>query len=288
MKRPHVPVHMGSSWCRTLEVPLCAVTEAGFPPGALLDTHTHDRAVFGVMLRGSFETRMNARVLACDQSSSWVEPRAEKHANAVGPKGAWVIVVQPDPARVEDYESLTGFLDALHLDSNPHVLLHARRVAAEIANPDALTPLAIEAAVLSMLVCASRQKLVRERARHAPSWLRSARDIVHETFRNTTGLTAIARLVDVPPTQLAHSFRQYYGTTVGAYSRELRLAWALSRLESTEEGLASIALQAGYADQSHMNRECKARTGFTPRQLRLRAGVQSDERVASGPTARTD
>lgn len=271
MKRAHVPITMGSAWARTLELPLCAVTEAHFPPGALLEAHTHDRAVFGVMLQGSFETRIATHALACDRSSSWVEPREAKHANAVGTGGAWVVVVQPNPARAAEYEALAHFLDSIYLNRNPEIASHARRVAGEIASPDGLTPLSIESAVLAMLASAARLSLIRERGRQAPAWLRRARDIIHENFQSAPGLTDIARSVDVPPTQLAHSFKQRFGTTVGGYARELRLAWVLERIVSTDEALASLALQAGYADQSHMHRECKARTGFTPRQLRLRS-----------------
>jgi AraC family transcriptional regulator len=269
MKKAHVPVTMGSSWSRSLELPLCSVTEAHFPPGSLLPAHTHDRATFGVMLKGSFETRIGARSLACDRSTSWVEPREEKHENAIGKSGAWVIVVQPDNARPE-FEPLAGFLDAIHLQRNGEVMSHARRVAAEIARPDALTMLSIESAVLGMLASAARLTVLRERARHAPPWLRQARDIIHETFRSAPGLSEIARAVGVPPTQLAHAFRQFYGTTAGDYARELRFAWALERIVSTTWPLARLAVQAGFADQSHLTRECKARTGFTPLQLRKR------------------
>jgi AraC family transcriptional regulator len=262
---------MGCAGSRTLELPLCTVTEARFPPRALLDMHTHNRAVFGVMLRGSFETRMGARCLPCEQSSSWVEPREEKHANAVGAAGAWVIVVQPNPERAQDYEAVGEFLDSVFLERVPELIPHARRVAAEIAKPDGLTPLSIEAAALAMLTAAARSTLVRERARKAPPWLRRAREIVHETLGSAPGLSEIARSVDVAPTQLAHSFRQFYGMTVGAYARELRFAWALERIVTTDEALSRIAVLAGYADQSHMTRESRTRTGFTPRELRVRA-----------------
>jgi AraC-like DNA-binding protein len=41
-----------------------------------------------------------------------------------------------------------------------------------------------------------------------------------------------------------------------------------ARQEAAEPvSLADIAAQAGYADQSHLSRECKAVTGMTPRQF---------------------
>jgi AraC family transcriptional regulator len=269
MKKAPVPVTMGSSWSRSLQLPLCSVTEAHFPAGALLPTHTHNRATFGVMLDGSFETRIGAHALACDRSTSWVEPREEKHENAIGKRGAWVVIVQPDNERPE-FEPLLGFLDTIHLERSGEVVTQARRVAAEIARPDALTMLTVESAVLGMLASAARLSVIREHARVAPVWVRQARDLIHESFRSAPGLSEIASAVGVPPTQLAHAFRRYYGTSLGDYARELRFAWALERIISTTCPLARLALQAGFADQSHLNRECKARTGFTPLQLRQR------------------
>jgi AraC-like DNA-binding protein len=58
--------------------------------------------------------------------------------------------------------------------------------------------------------------------------------------------------------------------------RTLRLARRRARtLRANPLPLASLALDAGYADQAHMTRELRDLTGFTPRELltRQRADV---------------
>jgi transcriptional regulator GlxA family with amidase domain len=52
--------------------------------------------------------------------------------------------------------------------------------------------------------------------------------------------------------------------TLGSYVRGLRLEWVAARLLGSEESLASIALAAGFADQSHLTRAFKAYSGLTP------------------------
>ena len=56
--------------------------------------------------------------------------------------------------------------------------------------------------------------------------------------------------------------------TLGSYVRNLRLEWVAARLLSSEEPLASLALAAGFADQSHLTRAFKRYSGLTPRAYR--------------------
>ena len=51
---------------------------------------------------------------------------------------------------------------------------------------------------------------------------------------------------------------------VGSYARQLRLTWAAARLTSSDDGIAQIALQAGFFDQSHFTRAFGRHFGLTP------------------------
>jgi AraC-like DNA-binding protein len=64
-------------------------------------------------------------------------------------------------------------------------------------------------------------------------------------------------------------FRQATGLSPHAYQRQLRLAYALTLLEQGTPP-AQVAAAAGFADQSHLNRQLKQRTGLTARQYQHR------------------
>jgi AraC-like DNA-binding protein len=51
---------------------------------------------------------------------------------------------------------------------------------------------------------------------------------------------------------------------LGSYVRRLRLEWVAAELLGSEDSLASLALAAGFADQSHLTRAFKRHTGLTP------------------------
>jgi AraC family transcriptional regulator len=264
MRRSNVPVTMGSPRFRTAATGGCTVTEAWFPPGAVLEPHTHERTIFAVMLDGSFDSVIARRRLECTPAAVWTEPREERHANYIGRAGARVLVVQPDPARRDLFESFAALTDEVHLLRHAGIAADARRVVAELDIADTLSPLAIDSLALTMMTAASRQSFGGSSHGRLPSWLARAQEILHARFRERVQLGEVAAAVGVQPSHLAHTFRRHFRTTIGAYVRSLRLDWAVGRLTTTDDPLAEIAIAAGYSDQSHFTRECRRARGLSP------------------------
>ncbi len=69
--------------------------------------------------------------------------------------------------------------------------------------------------------------------------------------------------------QLRRRFQDAVGYGPKTLQRVLRLRRFLARAAGggSDAGLASAAFAAGYADQSHLARECRALTGLSPREL---------------------
>ncbi|MGH7568203.1 MAG: helix-turn-helix domain-containing protein [Gemmatimonadales bacterium] len=251
------------------------MTEAWFPPGAVLEPHTHDRMIFAVMLEGSFHTLIAHRRLECIANTVWTEPLAERHANRVGSAGARVLVVQPQPDRGELFGAFQRLLEEVHCVTDPQIALDGRRVLTEMDLRDSVSPAAIEALALGMMVVAERRSRSEPRGAGPPPWLCRARDLLHEQFRTRLDLSEIARVADVTPSHLCQAFRRYFGTTLGEYVRRLRVVWAAERLIAGAEPVAAIAAAAGYADQSHLTREFKRAFGLGPAEYRRKGRARS-------------
>jgi AraC-like DNA-binding protein len=73
---------------------------------------------------------------------------------------------------------------------------------------------------------------------------------------------------------LAARFRAELGMTPKAVARILRFERALARLRAGDD-LAALALDSGYYDQAHFNRDFRAFAGATPTELRQPVAVQS-------------
>lgn len=267
MRPSTVPVTMGSPRFRAVDTLGCSVTEAWFSAGDVLHPHTHDRTVLAVMLHGSFETRIAGHSLDCVPGSAWTEPREERHANHIGNAGAHVLVVQPDPKRLDLFAAFDGLLHRVNYVRDARIALDARRVLLELGSADAVTPIAIDALVLDMMTTAIRRSGKTRRGK-PPVWLLRVQEMLHESFFAPLSIGQIASACNVSPSHVCHAFRRYFGTTVGDYLRTRRVNWATERLVTSDASISSIAAAAGYADQSHLTRECRRYLGVGPAEYR--------------------
>jgi len=261
-----VPITMGSSGAATLALDDFLVTDVVFPPHERLPPHTHDRAALAVMLEGSFDLSITHRVYACEPGSAVAEPGEERHGNVLGSSGAHVVVIQPNPNAALGVAGRL-FDEVRHARRSP-VCGAAWRIARELRAPDGTTPLAVAGLVLQMLAIAWRQDRRETRSGPVPRWLVRARDELHARVRNPPRIRELAAAAGVHPDHLARAFRVRFGASVGAYVRRLRLEWAATRLDGTDAPIAQIALEAGFADQSHFTRTFKRHLGLTPAQYR--------------------
>ncbi len=269
-----VPITMGASGAATLALDDFLVTDAFFPPHAYLPPHVHERASFAIMLEGSFDISICKRAYLCEPYSAVTEPAEERHDNRLGSAGAHVVVVQPDAAALERLGPCGDWFEEVHHARKAPVCAPAWRIARELRAPDRATPVAVEGLVLEMLALATRRRWTGDVPRRspAPRWLTRAREELHDRFLDPPRIRELAAAAGVHPDHLARAFRVRFGVPIGIYLRRLRLDWAATRLEAGEEGISAIALDAGFADQSHFTRTFRRHTGLTPQAYRRTFG----------------
>jgi AraC family transcriptional regulator len=270
MARQAPPVSLGSPRFRTAIQGGLLVTDAWFPPNLVLPFHLHDRTVLAVTLAGRWDSVLDRRPHVSTAGMVLTEPAGERHANHFAATGAHVVVIQPDPARVDDLMPATRFLSRVNHFSAPEALRLARRLSAEIRFPDSATPLAIEGLGCEILAAASREVVRTAGSGRSPSpiWLRRVLDRVHSTYLERLTLRDLATVASVHPAHLAREFRHHYRVSLPTYVRRLRLDWAADRLMRSDLSIAEIAAAAGFADQSHFTRAFHHELGLPPRRFR--------------------
>lgn len=67
---------------------------------------------------------------------------------------------------------------------------------------------------------------------------------------------------------VSRSFEQLYGVSPAAYRADCQAKRAWRTIVTGDDGLAGIAVEAGYADQAHMTRAVTRLTGMSPRRWR--------------------
>lgn len=98
--------------------------------------------------------------------------------------------------------------------------------------------------------------------------VRRARDYLSEHYAENVSLERLARIANLSPFHFNRVFSEQFGMPPHAFQTQLRVARAKTLLR---EGwtTAQVASEAGFADQSHLNRHFKRLAGVTPGQYRL-------------------
>lgn len=105
----------------------------------------------------------------------------------------------------------------------------------------------------------------------------AARAAIRRHLGEPLSIAELAESARVSPIALARAFKHEVGVPPHFFLTSLRVARALSLLESGHS-IADTATQVGFADQSHLNRYFRRILGTTPaRFLRAVSAVQSNE-----------
>jgi AraC family transcriptional regulator len=89
-------------------------------------------------------------------------------------------------------------------------------------------------------------------------------DFIHDNFAQPIRLSKLASLADLSPSQFGRAFKISTGTTPHLWHLDARIESAKRLLAQHRYGLADIALDTGFSEQSHFNRAFRAATGVSP------------------------
>ena len=214
--------------------------------GAVCKSFRHSNATLG---RGSFMTI----------------PAGAAHSSDFAAGGCHVLVVRP--ADGEGEHAFDSILRNRTQVTAEAAILLGWQIAKELECRDAYSPLALEGLTLELLACAGRAAGAEASDRDV-SWLHDARDLLHDSTPHPVSLRELGDVVGRHPAHVARAFRRTYGVSVAAYARSLRLEWATVAVATTDDPLTRIALEAGFADQSHFTRSFRRHHGVTPGRYR--------------------
>jgi AraC family transcriptional regulator len=270
-----VPLHHQSPHFHEVEIGPFRVTSARFNAQSRIEPHYHDRPNLGVMLAGSFDLTFGARHFDCDQGTLFLEPAGETHCNCMGCAGPSVLALQPDPGHA-DLERLVARIFREPGSARHPLARHiGLRISREAESPDEFSALMVQSLAFELLAVAGRT-FGRQKWNSAVPLAR-VEALLRESRPARLTLADLAREAGVHPSHLARVFRQRFGCSLGRFLLERRLEWAAVRLQQGDEPISRIALQAGFADQSHFTRRFRTWCGLTPHRFRT-IGVEPGPR----------
>ncbi|MGB2875115.1 MAG: AraC family transcriptional regulator [Gaiellaceae bacterium] len=248
-----IGINAGTSSRRGLRAGPFDVSQVTFAGGRRLGWHAHPRACVAVIVEGLVSKRFTRLAADAGVGTLVSMPAEESHEDLFGREGANIVVVESD----DGVESVSCFADW-------GAMFVALRIARELDLDDAFSSLAVEGLALELAAAAARGPVPRRPER----WLEEAYELLHERFREMPTAAQVAAHVGVHPAHLARSFRSHYRESIGGCARRLRLEWAAVELVRSDTRLVSLAIEAGFVDQSHFTRAFKKQFGMTPARYR--------------------
>jgi AraC family transcriptional regulator len=258
----------GEFFGRTLQRRAAAgltMAEVLYSPNTSLPRHSHERAYFCLILRGRYSENYGRRTRVCRPLTLAYHPPGEPHSQMFADRAVSSFNVEIGAEALFQASNTLGYLDQPFEYHGGAVAALGQQLHREFRRPDTDSVAVIESLTLEIL--AATQACARFDGKQ-PRWLVNAKEAIDSRFREPLTLGALAREAGVHSIHFASVFRRVHCCSVGEYMRRRRLDYARRKLSDPELSLAQIAIDAGFADQSHLTRNFKRLTGKTPGEYR--------------------
>ncbi len=230
----------------------------------VLREHQHERACFSLAIVGEFTERFQRQTLVSNRHAVLFRPAGAPHSDHYGSEDADDVLLEISNSwmqRLCQTDRLTFGVPAIrNAMENAQIV---RRLVFEMELSDGASPIAIEGLALQVASQFLR-RTIDEHSEKPPRWLRQARDMIDASYTHAMTLELISESVGVHPVHLSKEFPRYFGHSVTDFIRLRRVEYAQRELRASNVPIGQVALQAGFADQSHFNKTFKRMTGLTP------------------------
>lgn len=227
---------------------------------AQVPEHAHDWPVLSIFVLGGYRNQTDLGERLIDGPSAVFYRAGSVHRNTALSAGFEQIEIEFD-------EDWLGFGPAANTPVAHWIGGNAGSMARSLAQycSGAITASGIRAAV-GLFMGTARDACEQPHA----AWI----DVVSQNLRKDTSLRVgeLARLVGRHPSWLGSVYKQVTGEGLLEAVARFRIECASRLLRETDETYANVALDAGFCDQSHMNRS------FRRILARLPTAVRQDER----------
>ena len=188
-------------------------------------------------------------------------PPGAAHSDDIGEDGLETVSIQYDPRWLSSSALAFRYpFNRTRWTAGGIVSTYARRLAQIWCRPGVTEPELARATAAFLYALQSKEPVA------VPSWLEHVREAIESPAPPATA--ALAARLDLHPAWLARAYRAAVGEGLAETARRKRAERALPLLRLGGLPLSQVAAAAGYADQSHMNRDFRILVGRTPLQVR--------------------
>lgn len=242
-----------------LENQALRMTKTYYQDGLVMPAHAHDFTSISIVLQGLLSERVGAKTIVGGSVQTIIKPEGVVHENFFS-KDSYVLSLalkRPNMLSCQRFDVLEEWNWYAGLES--------------IGFFSALLKSGKEKQQSCML--SDWMKYLSSNAEKStgdtiPEWLLEVKAYLDLHFHDEVRSDFLADIFKVHRVYLARIFRRYFGSSIKEYLNALRVHHATGAVVMHDESLTQIALNNGFSDQSHFNRNFKKATNTTPTELR--------------------
>jgi len=255
---------------RTLDVPGFRLSEVVWDPASVIPSRWYAWPALCLVIDGGYEVEWGRHRLRCGPASLMLYPPTQAAART-SDAGSRCLTVSIDPAVLLSASDALPDLERFNAVRRPPPHWLAFQLRTELELRDDLCPTSLTSTVVALLAELGDRPGLEARS-VPPPWLARVQEQIQDEFHRHHTLESLAQAAGVHPVHVAREFRRRFGCTVGQYIRQRRVEFACHRLTASRDALAEIAVDAGFADQSHFTNTFRQLVGMTPGVFRARFG----------------
>ncbi|NNE67601.1 MAG: helix-turn-helix transcriptional regulator [Pyrinomonadaceae bacterium] len=245
-----------------------AVTsESVYEGKADLPKHYHELGFFTLVLKGNYFDRIHGREEALNPMNVIWRAEGVPHIDRIGRKGGRFFFVEIKPEQLRRLREVE-FPPSRFIQETGALTWLIFRLKREAEMADQACDLIIDGLTLEMLGHLLRKSVDGK----MPAWLKRVVEKLNDEFTYNISIDELASEAGVHPTTLMRTFRKFRQCSIGGYVQNLRVTAAARRLAQNDVPIAEVALDSGFADQSHLTKIFKRVTGTTPGAFRRNLG----------------
>lgn len=227
----------------------------------LIPDHFHEDPYISFVQTGNYIEKSIANEFYCDKGSIIFHPAKESHSNQfIDETRVFSLFLKPDQLGRQKGKALecgaTKFKSA-----SLNILF--RKVFEELRVQDEFREIILEGLALEIVGEVLRINF-GHKAQICENIAQRTLEILHGNNQAPISLRDISRQLNVQKIYIARSFKKTTGFTIGEYQRKIRVQKACELLQKTNLPICEIALEAGFCDQSHLNKVFKQQAYTTP------------------------
>jgi AraC family transcriptional regulator len=243
------------------------MVEVHHPRSARLPEHTHESAYFCLVLDGAYREHVGTKERVYRSFSFAFSPAAFQHRDEIGQQGGRFFTVELDAHWTRNIDALGSYASTAPTEVRDArafgalLQLHREFCRARDAG-HGLNDFSAEVLTAELIAHSLARRMTIER--RPPPWLGRVVECLDAHYADPLRVGVIAAHAGVHPVYLARVFRRVYRCSMAEYQTGVRIRAACALLAKRDLTLARIALETGFADQSHFTRAFAATVRCPP------------------------